>query len=94
MHVLTIRLLRTLTLALAATSLTAFSALAAEPSSQASDTANATATESEAEKPPVSAKKMAQQARMKNCNAEAKTNALKGDERKAFMKTCLRAPKP
>ena len=33
----------------------------------------------------------AQQEKMKSCNAEAKTKALKGDERKAFMKTCLSA---
>ena len=32
----------------------------------------------------------AQQARMKACNADAKTQALKGDERKAFMSTCLK----
>lgn len=31
----------------------------------------------------------AQQQRMKNCNAEAKTQGLKGDPRKAFMKSCL-----
>jgi hypothetical protein len=31
-----------------------------------------------------------QQQRMKNCNAEAKAQALKGDERKAFMSTCLK----
>ncbi|MBN8728140.1 MAG: hypothetical protein J0H15_10640 [Xanthomonadales bacterium] len=39
----------------------------------------------------------AQQLRMKNCNAEARSNALKGDERKAFMSTCLKgahAPVP
>lgn len=30
-----------------------------------------------------------QQLRMKNCNAEAKAKELKGDPRKAFMKTCL-----
>lgn len=30
-----------------------------------------------------------QQDKMKGCNAEAKTKALKGDERKAFMKKCL-----
>lgn len=30
-----------------------------------------------------------QQQRMKDCNAEAKTKALAGDERKAFMKECL-----
>jgi hypothetical protein len=30
-----------------------------------------------------------QQQKMKDCNADAKTKALKGDDRKAFMKTCL-----
>jgi hypothetical protein len=33
----------------------------------------------------------AQQEKMKTCNADAKTKALKGDERKAFMKECLSA---
>lgn len=32
-----------------------------------------------------------QQEKMKTCNAEAKTKDLKGDERKAFMKSCLSA---
>lgn len=31
----------------------------------------------------------AQQERMTRCNADAKTNALTGDARKAFMKSCL-----
>jgi len=31
----------------------------------------------------------AQQDKMKSCNAEAKEKSLKGDERKAFMKSCL-----
>ena len=31
----------------------------------------------------------AQQEKMKTCNADAKTQGLKGDERKAFMKNCL-----
>jgi hypothetical protein len=31
-----------------------------------------------------------QQARMKACNAKARENALKGDARRAFMKTCLK----
>jgi psiF repeat len=31
----------------------------------------------------------AQQDKMKSCNAEAKTQALSGDARKSFMKTCL-----
>ncbi len=30
-----------------------------------------------------------QQEKMKTCNADAKTKALKGDERKMFMKECL-----
>ena len=30
-----------------------------------------------------------QQEKMKSCNADAKAKALKGDERKAFMKSCL-----
>lgn len=33
----------------------------------------------------------AQQNKMKTCNAEAGKKELKGDERKAFMKTCLSA---
>ena len=32
---------------------------------------------------------LAQQDRMKSCNKEALAKALKGDERKAFMKSCL-----
>ena len=36
----------------------------------------------------------AQQNKMTTCNAEASTKTLKGDERKAFMKTCLSAPAP
>lgn len=35
----------------------------------------------------------AQQEKMKACNGEAKTKALKGDERKAFMSSCLKAEK-
>lgn len=31
----------------------------------------------------------AQQQKMKDCNADAKTKALKGAERKTFMKSCL-----
>ncbi|EMV9186336.1 PsiF family protein [Pseudomonas sp. NY15437] len=33
----------------------------------------------------------AQQEKMKTCNADATTKALKGDDRKAFMSTCLKA---
>lgn len=32
----------------------------------------------------------AQQERMKNCNAEAKTKEMKGDARKQFMSSCLK----
>lgn len=31
-----------------------------------------------------------QQEKMKTCNADATTKALKGDERKAFMSDCLK----
>ncbi len=31
-----------------------------------------------------------QQDKMKSCNADAKAKALKGEERKAFMKSCLK----
>lgn len=34
--------------------------------------------------------KQAQQDKMKTCNADAKTKALKGAERKTFMSTCLK----
>ncbi len=33
----------------------------------------------------------AQQNKMTTCNADATTRSLKGDERKAFMSTCLKA---
>ena len=39
---------------------------------------------------PVDAHANPQHERMKRCNAEAKEQALKGDERKAFMSTCLK----
>ncbi len=35
----------------------------------------------------------AQQLRMKNCNADARTQDLHGDARKAFMKSCLSSDK-
>lgn len=34
--------------------------------------------------------KATQQDKMKSCNAEAKSKALKGDERKKFMSSCLK----
>lgn len=36
-----------------------------------------------------SAAQLAQQEKMKTCNKDAAAKALKGDERKAFMKNCL-----
>ena len=38
---------------------------------------------------PAAADKTPQQNRMAQCNQDAKAKALKGDERKAFMKDCL-----
>lgn len=36
----------------------------------------------------------AQQNKMTSCNANASSKSLKGDERKAFMSTCLKASAP
>jgi hypothetical protein len=36
----------------------------------------------------------AQQSKMTTCNADAKSKNLAGDDRKAFMKTCLSAAPP
>ncbi len=36
----------------------------------------------------------AQQEKMKTCNADATAKSLKGDERKAFMSTCLKKDIP
>jgi hypothetical protein len=41
--------------------------------------------------PALAAEPTPQQNKMKSCNAEAKSKDFKGDERKAFMKTCLSA---
>ena len=38
----------------------------------------------------VAAAPVTQQDKMKSCNADAATKGLKGDERKTFMKTCLK----
>ncbi len=40
---------------------------------------------------PAGKDKPSQQSRMKTCNADAKAKSLKGDERKAFMSSCLKA---
>jgi psiF repeat len=41
--------------------------------------------------PGVQAAENSQQARMTSCNADAKAKNLSGDDRKAFMKSCLSA---
>ena len=41
-----------------------------------------------------SEKQLAQRAKMKSCNAEAKSQSLKGDDRKTFMKKCLSGSAP
>ena len=39
-------------------------------------------------------KQLAQQQRMKDCNAQAGKKDMKGDERQAFIKKCLSGDKP
>jgi len=41
-------------------------------------------------KPGASSAKISQQDKMKSCNADAASKALKGDERNKFMSTCLK----
>ena len=53
--------------------------------------ATGSAFAADAEKKAPSPAQQAQQDKMKSCNAEAGTKALKGDERKAFMSDCLKA---
>ena len=43
---------------------------------------------------PAGGKATAQQEKMKSCNADASAKSLKGDERKAFMSSCLKAGAP
>jgi hypothetical protein len=43
-----------------------------------------------ADAPKPSAAQAAQQARFRDCNADAKAKTLKGDERKTFMSGCLK----
>lgn len=52
--------------------------------------APAAATSPVAPPPKMSAARQAQQEKMKTCNADAKTKALKGAARKSFMSTCLK----
>lgn len=51
----------------------------------------ATAFAADAEKKSASPAQLAQQEKMKACNAEATSKALKGNERKTFMSGCLGA---
>jgi hypothetical protein len=51
------------------------------------------AADGDAPKKEPSPAQKAQREKMKTCNAEAKERALKGDERKAFMKECLSSGK-
>jgi len=44
--------------------------------------------------PAWSAAQNSQQTKMTTCNADAKTKGLTGDDRKAFMKSCLSADAP
>ena len=41
-------------------------------------------------KKPASPAQLAQQEKMKSCNADAKAKNLKGDERRKFMSECLK----
>lgn len=61
-------------------------AAAAKPAAKAEAAAKPTASAAAPAAAPVK-----QQDKMKSCNADAKTKELKGDERKAFMKSCLKA---
>ena len=61
-------------------------------SAVAADAAMAPAAKPATEKAAPAAPKSVnpQHAKMKSCNKDAKTQALKGAERKAFMKNCLK----
>jgi len=43
---------------------------------------------------PVALAENSQQTKMSSCNADASSKNLSGDDRKAYMKTCLSAAKP
>ena len=62
----------------------------AQDKSKATETKAPSAAKAEkAEKAPSEAQKQ-QQARMKDCNKQAGDKKMKGDERKAFMSSCLK----
>lgn len=66
-------------------------ALAAGPAMAAdkSEKKAAVAAEKSAKKEP-SAKQKAQQDKMRDCSAQAKSKNMKGDERKKFMSECMK----
>jgi psiF repeat-containing protein len=57
---------------------------------EATKAAPAAATSEKAKKEP-SEKQKAQQDKMKSCSKEASDKKMKGDERKSFMSTCMKA---
>ena len=70
-------------LLITAVTLVALAGTAAAQSSKPAAAASATPAA------PAASGATAQQSKMKTCNASAKTQGLKGDERKKFMKECL-----
>lgn len=70
-------------LLITAVTLVALAGTAAAQSSKPAAAASATPAA------PAASGATAQQSKMKTCNANAKTQGLKGDERKKFMKECL-----
>ena len=51
------------------------------------------ANDAPTDKKPFSEKQLAQQQRMRDCNAEARRQHLKGDAHRAFLRSCLSAGK-
>ena len=65
-------------------------AAASDPAKPASETDKPKAV-ADAKEPAGGHPQGAQQNKMKHCNEEARKKELKGDERRAFMSTCLKA---
>jgi hypothetical protein len=63
---------------------------AAAPAAAPAAAAPAPAPAAAAAAAPATDKKTSQKEKMKSCNADAKTKNLKGDDRKAFMSSCLK----
>jgi hypothetical protein len=64
-------------------------ALAQERGKSGAETAVKAEKRVKARKPPTE-KQLAHQQKMKNCSRKAADQKLKGDERKQYMKTCLK----